>query len=137
RRLHVGEIEDAFLGGKLGVEDDLEQEVTELLRERRGGAALEGVVDLVGLLEQVLPEGGMRLLAVPRTAIRLAQAVADERHPPRPRDRRLGWDRRQVERTREVGRFERPDGGRPAIASEPRDGRVGRIEPPEQRQWIS
>ena len=38
RRLDVGEVEDAGLGRELGVQDDLEQEVAELLRQRRRGA---------------------------------------------------------------------------------------------------
>ena len=47
--LDVGQVEDALLGGKLGVQHDLEPEVAELARERGRGAVGEGVVDLVCL----------------------------------------------------------------------------------------
>jgi hypothetical protein len=38
RRLDVGQVEHAGLGRELGVEDDLEQQVAELLGELRRGA---------------------------------------------------------------------------------------------------
>jgi hypothetical protein len=73
RRLDVGKVEGSRLGRQLGVQHDLQPEVAEFSRERRGRASLEGVVDLVRLLEQVLAQGHMGLFAVPRAAIGLAR----------------------------------------------------------------
>ena len=63
---------------------------------------LEGVVDLVRLLEQVLAQRGVGLLPVPRTAVGLAQAVADVGHRPRARRRRARarWAPRTAGRSR-------------------------------------
>ena len=72
--LDVGQVEDTGLGRQLGVEDDLEQQVAELLGELRRGAGLERVVDLVGLLEQVAAQAQVGLLAVPRAAVGLRAA---------------------------------------------------------------
>ena len=98
RGLDVGQVEDARLGRQLRVQDDLEPQVAELAGERRRGPRLERVVDLVGLLEEVLAERGMGLLAIPRAAVRLAQPGGDPGHRPRPGQGGLGRDRRQVER---------------------------------------
>ena len=73
--LHVGQVEDAGLRRVLGVQHDLQEQVAELVGQVRGGAALEGVVDLVGLLQQERPKGQVVLLAVPGAAVRLAQAI--------------------------------------------------------------
>ena len=68
----VGEGELARLGGEGGVEHDLEQQVAQLLLEvlvalaGLGVDAVEGVDDLVGLLEQVALERLVGLLLVPR-----------------------------------------------------------------------
>ena len=88
RRLDVGQVEDAGLGGELGVEHDLEQQVAELAGQRRRGAGLERVVDLVGLLEQVLAQRWVGLLAVPRAAVRLragGREIHGIAHGPAPR----------------------------------------------------
>ncbi len=69
-RLDIGQVEDAGLGGELGVEDDLEQQVAELAGQLGRRAGLERVVDLVGLLEQVLAQRLVGLLAVPRDSRR-------------------------------------------------------------------
>ena len=67
------------LGGVLlghpGVEDDLEQHVTELLAEVGAVAALDGLGHLVGLLDEVRREGLVGLLGVPGAAARRAQPV--------------------------------------------------------------
>ena len=86
RGLDVGQVEDAGLGGELRVEDDLEQQVAELAGQLGRRAGLERVVDLVRLLEQVLAQRGVGLLAVPRAAVGLAQSVADPGHRPGPGD---------------------------------------------------
>ena len=75
RLLDVGQVEGAGLRGQLGVQNDLEVEVAELARQLGRGAPVESVVDLVRLLEQMLLERGVRLLAVPRAAVGLAQPV--------------------------------------------------------------
>ncbi len=69
---HVGQGETALLGAEGGVEDDLEEQVAELLLERDvalvlvGAEQLDGVEDLVALLDQVAGERLVGLLPVPR-----------------------------------------------------------------------
>ena len=62
----------ALLGGQGGVEDDLEQQVAELLLEVVVAVAsvqlVDGLEDLVGLLEQVAGEAAVGLRLVPRAA---------------------------------------------------------------------
>ena len=130
-RLDVGQVEDARLGGELGVEHDLEQQVAELAGELGRGARLERVVDLVGLLEQVLAQRLVGLLAVPRAAVGLAQPGGDPGHRPRAGDGQLRRDRGEVERRLERRR-------RSSVATvvavgrpEPADRVVGRVEPAE------
>jgi len=53
-RLDVGHVEHAGLGRKLGVEDDLQQQVTELARKLRRGFRRPARRNLVRFLEQVL-----------------------------------------------------------------------------------
>ena len=89
----VGHVEHALLGGELRVEDHLEQQVAELAGELRGRAALERVVDLVRLLEEVVPQRVVRLLPVPRAAVGLPEAGGDPGHPPRRREVGDGRDR--------------------------------------------
>ncbi len=102
RRLDVGQVEDPGLGRQLGVEHDLEQEVTELAGQRRRRARLERVVDLVRLLEQVLAQRRVGLLLVPRAAAGRAQAGADRRHRPRTGHGRLEGNGAEVQRRGEV-----------------------------------
>ena len=73
RGLDVGQVEDAGLGGQLGVEDDLQPEVAELGGQLRRGPAGQRVVDLVGLLEEVVAQRFVGLLAIPRAAVRAAR----------------------------------------------------------------
>ena len=56
RGVDVGQVEDALLGGELGVEHDLEAAGRRAPRRARRAPRLERVVDLVGLLEEVLPQ---------------------------------------------------------------------------------
>ena len=127
RGLDVGQVEDAGLRGQLGVEDDLEPEVAELGGQLRRGAAGEGVVDLVGLLEEVVAQRLVGLLAIPRAAVGLPQAVRDPGHPPRRGGRQLRGDRGEVER----GRPGRPRRGR--RRSSPRPRRTARRDGPPGR----
>ena len=57
------------------MKDDLQQDVAELVGERAIVAAVDGVADLVGLLDDVGLEGCVGLLGVPRTPARSAQPV--------------------------------------------------------------
>ena len=77
-----------------GVEDDLEEDVAELLREVGAVTGRDGVDDLVGLLDEVGSERLVRLLGVPRAPARRAQPVhrrddveeSATLHVPRPDD---------------------------------------------------
>src|SRR6516162_944928 len=67
-------IEPAPLLCHTGVEDDLEQQVAELVSELVRATVLDGVGDLVGLLDGVRGDAGEGLLAIPgTTALRVAQ----------------------------------------------------------------
>src|SRR5262249_11030949 len=57
--------------------DHLEEDVAELVAERRRVAAVDGVQHLVGLLDEIRTEGRVRLLAVPRTTTRRPQPRHD------------------------------------------------------------
>ncbi len=78
--VHVRQVELARFGRELGVQDDLQEHVTKLLRKIRRGAALDRVDGLVGLLEQIAAQAGVGLAAVPWTAVRGPQASADGGH---------------------------------------------------------
>ena len=68
------EVEPALLRAHLGIIDDLQQEIAELAGQCRPVFALDGVGDLVGLLDRVGGDGGEGLLDVPRAApLRVAQ----------------------------------------------------------------
>src|SRR5262249_46602866 len=73
----VGDREASSLGGELRLEDDLQQEIAELVTERRGLAVLDGLEDLVDLLEQIGSQALRCLLAVPRAPLRATQARHD------------------------------------------------------------
>src|SRR5204863_7621328 len=75
-------VDDTGLGGELGVEDDRQPQVPELRGKLWRRARFQRVIHLVGLLEEVLAQRCVRLLAVPRTAIRAAQAGRDSGHRP-------------------------------------------------------
>ena len=74
---HVLEPEGAGLARHLGVVDDLQQQVAELLLERRHVVALDRVGDLVGFLDGVRRDGPEGLVDVPRAAV---LPVAQPRH---------------------------------------------------------
>ncbi len=75
---HVVEREGAGRLGDVSVEEDVQEEVAQLACERRSVAAVDGVDDLVGLLDRQLPDGLVRLLAVPRTVAAQAADDGDE-----------------------------------------------------------
>src|SRR5581483_6681527 len=68
----VVDVPRAVVGGHLGVERDLEQQVAELLAKAIPVVGVDRVEDLVGLLEQMAGEGPVRLLAVPGASARAA-----------------------------------------------------------------
>ena len=70
---HVRHGELAGLGRHLAVEHDLEEQVAQLLGEVPRVVLVDGLQDLVGLLDQVGLEGGAGLLAVPWAASLAAQ----------------------------------------------------------------
>ena len=119
------------LGGQLRVEDDLEQQVAELAGELRRRAALERVVDLVRLLEEVVAQRGVGLLPVPRAAVGLAEPGRDPGHAPRRGEVGDGRDRRRGTAVS----FELVGGQladrRPVRDAEAADRMVGRIEASE------
>ena len=67
--------EAARVLGDLGVEHHLDEQVAELVAEPAGIAGVDGLEDLVGLLEELAPQGLVGLLAVPRAAVRRPEAA--------------------------------------------------------------
>src|SRR6202453_1575655 len=74
---HVRDGEVAGLARHLGIKEDLQQKVAQLLGEILPMPALNGVKDLVGLLKGIFSDSVEALLAIPRTAIGAAQAGHD------------------------------------------------------------
>lgn len=71
---HPGEVETPLLLRQLAVIDHLEQQIAELTRQMLEVAALDGVGDLVSLLQGVGHDGRVALLEIPRAAVlRIAQ----------------------------------------------------------------
>jgi hypothetical protein len=71
---HVRQVEPAGLAGDLGVEDDLEEQVAQFLRQCALVVRVERVQHFAGFLQQVLAQGAVGLFAVPRAAVWGAQA---------------------------------------------------------------
>ena len=77
----VGDGEEAGLVRHLGVKDDLEGEITELLFQLDRIVLVDGLQDLVGLLQQVRLDAVERLLAVPeRLPLRVDDRVLKSCH---------------------------------------------------------
>ena len=74
---HVGERKRPLSAAISAWNSDLQQHVAELVAERRRVALVDGVEHLVGLLDEVRAQALVRLLAIPRTAARGAQARHD------------------------------------------------------------
>jgi len=70
-------IKDVALASELGVEDDLEQQVSKLFGHLVVVARLDGVEQLVDLFDRVPTQRPMVLFAVPRTSVRRAQGGHD------------------------------------------------------------
>jgi len=62
---------------ELRVDRDLEEEVAELVAQPIEITGVKRLQRFVRLLEQMRPQGRMRLLAVPRAAVRCAKAIGD------------------------------------------------------------
>src|SRR5207245_3749477 len=120
---------------KLGMEDDLQQQVSEFLGQRRRRPGAEGVVYLVRLFEEMVAQRLMGLLAVPRAAIGPPQPIGDPGHRPGARERKLRGNRREVDRRRQNVRAEVADRRR-LDSPESSDGMVGRVEPSKERDWV-
>src|SRR5204863_4108327 len=73
----LGCVEPAFLSRDLGVHRNLQQEVAELLPHLGVVAAVDRLEQLISLLEEVLAQRFVRLLAVPWAAVRGAKRVHD------------------------------------------------------------
>jgi hypothetical protein len=74
---HIRHGEMAFVGRHLGIKQHLQQQIAQLLGQMRKIAPLNGVEDLVGLLQRVFADGIEGLFAVPRAAVGSAQPRHD------------------------------------------------------------
>ena len=95
---HLREVELALLARDPGLEDDLEEQVTQLFLVVRDVPGLDGLDHLVRFLQQIGSQGAQRLLAVPGAAARIAQLVHDVEQPPHRRFR-LAHERRNTTST--------------------------------------
>ncbi len=127
RRVDVGEVEDAGLGGELGMQHDLQPEVAQLSGELGSGSLGKRVVHLVGLLEEVVAQRFVGLLPVPRAAVRRPKPVGDPGQRPGRGGGQLLWNRAQIEGRLEVSGGQLADGGL-ACHAEPADRVVERVE---------
>ena len=62
---HIGNREVTVVGRHLGIKQDLQEQVAEFFGQMRPVAPLNGVEDLVGLLQRVFANGIEGLFAVP------------------------------------------------------------------------
>ena len=74
---HIGDREATFFVSDLSVEQDLKKEVAEFFCEFSVVGGVERVEDFVGFLDEVGPQRGVRLFAIPRAAARGAEASHD------------------------------------------------------------
>ena len=74
---HVAHAEATILAGDLRVQHDLQQQVAQLLGQRRRIALLDGLQHLPGLLDEEAAQRLVRLLAVPGAAFRRPQMGDD------------------------------------------------------------
>ena len=101
RRGDIVKAEQAGLLGHPGVKGDLQQEVAELVFQRRHVAALDRVGDLVGFLDGIGRDGREILLDIPRAA---AFGIAQPRHDrEQPVDRAGRFGHSWLNRSRDFG----------------------------------
>src|SRR5262245_45968541 len=92
-RQHSGHVELTAFGGDLRVKNDLEQEVAELLLQRRRVGGLDGLEDFVGFFDEERFQGYPRLLAIPRAPAGFPEPSHDLEEPFEVSAGRLGHDR--------------------------------------------
>ena len=74
----VSDVEGAFLGGHLAMEDDLKEQVSQLFLQVGHVAPLYRIGDFVGLLDRIGRNRGEVLFGIPRAAgVRMAQSRHD------------------------------------------------------------
>ena len=71
---HVGQRKLTGVRRNLRMQHYLHEHVAQLLAQMRGIVGLDAIERLVGLLDHVLANAAVRLLAVPRAAVGLTQA---------------------------------------------------------------
>lgn len=74
---YIGNREMPVIGGHFGIEEHLQQQVTELFGKVWKVASLDCIKDLIGLFESVLPDGVEGLFLVPWAAAGGAKARHD------------------------------------------------------------
>ena len=74
---HVVKRERAAVGLEIGMKNDLQQDIAQLLAQRRRVLAVDGVHHLPRLLQHLAAQGRVRLRGVPRAAARRAQQMND------------------------------------------------------------
>jgi len=72
-----GEQKVAVLAGNLRMQQDLQEQIAELLTQGGHVVRVERSEDLVGLLEEMRAQSGVRLFAVPWAAARCPQGRHD------------------------------------------------------------
>ena len=71
---HIGHGEMAFVGGHLGVEKHLQEQIAQFFGEMGKVAALDGVKNFVGFFKRVFANGVEGLFAIPGAAAGSAEA---------------------------------------------------------------
>src|SRR5262249_13274996 len=77
RTTDVVDVEASGLARHLGMEDDLQEQIAELAAQLLRVVAIDRLGDLVGLLDDVLADRLVRLLAIPGAAARGTQPRHD------------------------------------------------------------
>ncbi len=73
----VGDVEAFFLSRDFGVQNHLEQNVSELAHDFGLGSRFNGLGELVRLFDRVRSQAAMRLLFVPGTALFAPEGLND------------------------------------------------------------
>jgi hypothetical protein len=126
-------VERFLLTPELRVNRYLEEKIAELVAEARRVPGIERGERLVRLLEQVWPERRVRLLAVPRAAVRSAKPLGDAHDRVERGEIGERLERRENEKARLAVVALRLGKRRRAIGIEERDRVSGGITPAEQR----
>src|SRR5690348_15568787 len=71
---HIGDLEPALFPGHFGVKHDLQEQIAELSPEFPGVSAVHRVEHFVRFLDEKWFQAGVRLFAVPGTAVRSSQS---------------------------------------------------------------